>query len=59
MALFDLNDIHHGWAGRGPVLAGVSLTLAPGEKLAVTGHNGAGKSTLSWALNHAHHRYPE
>jgi ABC-type multidrug transport system ATPase subunit len=28
------------------VLGPVDLTLAPGERLAVTGHNGAGKSTL-------------
>ncbi|WP_063532512.1 sugar ABC transporter ATP-binding protein [Burkholderia sp. MSMB1589WGS] len=30
-----------------PVLADVSLTLHPGEALALTGENGAGKSTLS------------
>ncbi|WP_175816680.1 sugar ABC transporter ATP-binding protein [Burkholderia diffusa] len=30
-----------------PVLADVTLTLAPGEALALTGENGAGKSTLS------------
>jgi len=33
-----------------PILAGVDLTLAPGEKLAVVGSNGAGKTTLTKLL---------
>lgn len=51
-----LSDIHFEYAAEGSgdeaetVLNGVSLTLAPGEKVALVGASGGGKSTLVQAL---------
>ncbi len=47
LEIFDLNVKY----GARPVLSCVSLTLKPGEVLAVIGPNGAGKSTLIRALS--------
>jgi iron complex transport system ATP-binding protein len=45
MAILDIRDLSAGY-GNGFVVHGVSLSLEPGEFVAVLGQNGSGKSTL-------------
>ncbi|MDF3049572.1 MAG: Xenobiotic-transporting ATPase Peptide-transporting ATPase, partial [Pseudonocardia sp.] len=46
----QLDDVRFGYAGRTPVLDGMSLTVAPGETVAVVGPPGSGKSTIAQLL---------
>jgi len=48
--LLNLDDVDLGYRQR-PVLAGLRLGLAPGDRVGLLGRNGAGKSTLIQALS--------
>jgi len=48
--LLQLENVSAGYANEQPVLQGVNLHLAAGERLGLLGVNGAGKSTLVKAL---------
>lgn len=46
----SLRDADLGWPGRPPVVRGLDLDIAPGQRILVTGTSGAGKSTLAATL---------
>lgn len=46
----ELSDVTFGYSDSTPVLRGLSLTVPPGQTLALVGPSGAGKSTIAWLL---------
>ncbi|MCS0604166.1 ABC transporter ATP-binding protein/permease [Streptomyces sp. LP11] len=48
--LIEVRGVRYAYPRGGEVLAGVDLTVRPGERLAVVGPSGAGKTTLSRLL---------
>jgi cobalt/nickel transport system ATP-binding protein len=49
--LLVVEDVHYAYLGRFPALAGVSMAVRRGERLALLGANGCGKSTLLKVLD--------
>ena len=49
--VLELSDVGASWPGQGtPAVAGVSLRLAPGDRVHLAGPSGAGKTTLAQTL---------
>jgi ATP-binding cassette subfamily C protein len=46
-AALTLDDVSFSYDGRTPVLRGISLRVAPGERVALVGSTGAGKTTVA------------
>jgi subfamily B ATP-binding cassette protein MsbA len=42
----EFNNVHFGYSKEQPVLKGINLTVAPGQRAALVGPTGCGKSTL-------------